>query len=59
VKPDAYNGPVPSEGQFREFARRLIRVPKREIDEREKARKRTARTQTRRVKVDKEVTEEG
>jgi hypothetical protein len=40
VKPDAYNGPVPSEGQFREFVAKLIRVPKREIDEREKARKR-------------------
>jgi hypothetical protein len=39
VKPDAYNGPVPSEGQFRDFARRLIRVPKHEIDQREKARK--------------------
>jgi hypothetical protein len=42
VKPDAYRGP-PNEGQFREFLTRLIRVPKREIDEREKARKRRQR----------------
>jgi hypothetical protein len=39
VKPDAYRGPPPSEGQFREFVTRLLRVPKREIDERERARK--------------------
>jgi hypothetical protein len=43
VKPDAYRGPPPSEGQFRDFLARLIRVPKREIDEREKARKRRQR----------------
>jgi hypothetical protein len=43
VKPDAYRGPPPSEGQFREFVSRLLRVPKREIDEREKARKRRQR----------------
>jgi hypothetical protein len=40
VKPDAYNGLVPDEGQFRAFLTRLLRVPKQEIDEREKARKR-------------------
>ena len=39
MKPDAYRGPPPSERQFREFLGRLLRVSKREIDEREKARK--------------------
>jgi hypothetical protein len=39
VKPDAYRGP-PAEGQFREFVTRLLRVPKKEIEERERARKR-------------------
>jgi hypothetical protein len=43
VKPDAYRGPPPDERQFRDFLARLIRVPKREIDEREKARKRRRR----------------
>jgi hypothetical protein len=43
VKPDAYNGPVPDEGQFRAFLGRLLRVPKQEIDERERARKRRLR----------------
>jgi hypothetical protein len=38
VKPDAYRGPPPSEGQFRDFLTRLLRVPKREIDERERKR---------------------
>jgi hypothetical protein len=43
VKPDASSGPAPDERQFREFLTRLIRVPKQEIDEREKARKRRLR----------------
>ena len=47
MKPDAYRGPPPSEGQFREFVTRLLRVSKQEIDEREKVRKRRPpRTQT-------------
>ena len=58
MKPDAYRGP-PGEGQFRDFVTRLLRVPKQEMDERERARKRVARTRGRPVKVDKEVTEEG
>lgn len=59
MKPDAYRGPPPDEGQFREFVTRLLRVPKREIDERERARKRVTRVRGQPVKVDKEVTEEG
>jgi hypothetical protein len=47
VKPDAYRGPPPSEGQFREFLGRLLRVPKQEIDEREKARKAAVRASRR------------
>jgi hypothetical protein len=59
VKPDAYNGPVADEGQFRDFARRLIRVPKREIDVREKARRAMAARRGTGVKVpvDKPKTE--
>jgi hypothetical protein len=59
VKPDAYNGPVPSEGQFREFLTRLLRVPKREIDERERQRKQRLQGKRKSVKLDEEVTEEG
>jgi hypothetical protein len=59
VKSDPYRGPPPTEGQFREFLARLIRVPKREIDEREKARKQAGRRRGQPVKVEKEVTEEG
>ena len=59
MKPDAYNGPVPSEGQFRDFLSRLLRVPKRDIDEREKVRKRAVRQHRADVKipVDKPKTE--
>jgi hypothetical protein len=59
VKPDAYRGPPPSEGQFRDFLGRLLRVPKREIDERERVRKQAVRERRPPVKVDEEVTEEG
>jgi hypothetical protein len=51
VKPDAYRGPPPSEGQFREFVTRLLKVPKREIDEREKARKRRLRSDSGDAKI--------
>jgi hypothetical protein len=45
VKPDAAK-PTPSqpdEGQFRDFATRLLRVSKEEIEEREKGRERRTR----------------
>jgi hypothetical protein len=46
VKPDA-SKPSPSqpdEHQFRDFATRLLRVSKQELDEREKGRERRTRT---------------
>jgi hypothetical protein len=59
VKPDAYSEPAPSEGQFRDFLTRLLRVPKREIDERERQRKQRLQGKRKSVKLDGEVTKEG